>query len=124
MLLARWRRSRRAELRADFARYYGLDLRELGRSLPCEYAADLAAMLPPGSRTMTAESPDLAWDTHALLLAGLLNSLRDLTWSLGGCKGRRPEHVGPRAKHAREDAELMEAGDYMEELERRRHAVN
>ncbi len=58
-------------------------------------AADLAAMLPPGSRTMAAADPALAWGATEWLLAKVADTLRGTAWALGILKGDRPEPLVP-----------------------------
>lgn len=52
-------------------------------------------MLPPGSRTMAAVDPAMAWTTGEWLLARVADTLRGMAWSRGLVKGDRPEPLAP-----------------------------
>ena len=87
----------RARLRADFCQYYGCAFDAVLRESPLE-AADLAVMLPRGSRTMTAIDPEYAWGQETYLLANIANSLALLVWAQtkDGQKNRnRPKPITP-----------------------------
>lgn len=58
-----------AELRADFQRYYGLNLDGMGVDYSIAHAADLAACLPNNSRCGIAEDPANEWTIEHRLLA-------------------------------------------------------
>lgn len=74
--------------------HYGARLEdELARS-PL-VAADLAAMLPPGSCTMAAVDPTLSWTAGEWLMAKAVDTLRGTAWALGVIKGDRPEPLVP-----------------------------
>ena len=70
-----------SQLRADFQRYYGLDLDEVGYSIRVRRASDLAANLPEQAQTWRAITPQAAWDTTQYLLADVADSLRFLAWA-------------------------------------------
>lgn len=93
----------RAELRADFRQYYGCSFdRTLEESV--SETADLAMMLPRGSRTFAAIDPEFSWEQQHYLLAEIANSLHLLLWcqTKDGQKGRnRPRPILPPTK--RED---------------------
>lgn len=84
------------ELRADFQRFYGLDLDGMGADYTCAHAASLAVALPAESATVRAERPEAAWSDEAYLLSAIEYDLRMLVWlnSEDGAKGRnRPRPI-------------------------------
>lgn len=87
MVLASCAREFRAQARADFRRYYGLDFDSAARERPL-YAADLAAMLPPDSRTVQAMDPQGAPLDAATLLTLVEVDLRCIAAGLAGEGGR------------------------------------
>lgn len=89
MVLASCARGFRAQARADFRRYYGLDFDAAARERPL-YAADLAAMLPPDSRTVQAMDPQGAPLDAATLLTLVELGLRRIAAGLAG-DGREVE---------------------------------
>ena len=68
------------ELRADFQRYYALDLDGLGVAYTMHHAAALARCLPRDSATWRAERPELEWGPAEYLLASIDYTLRILAW--------------------------------------------
>lgn len=70
MLLVRLARDHRACLRADFRQYYGVSFDRMERTSPVE-AADLAAMLPRGSRTFSAIEPEFYWTQADYMMASI-----------------------------------------------------
>lgn len=96
MLLVALRRKHGGALRADFQRFYGLNLDGLGRSFAVLHAADLAAHLPPDSAVGRAMNPDHAWGVAEHLQALTVDALRLLVWmqSTDGSKNRnRPKPI-------------------------------
>lgn len=69
------------KLRADFQRFYGLDLDEVGYSVRVRRAADLAANLPEQATIWRVYNKQAVWDTSEHLLADMADSLRALVWS-------------------------------------------
>lgn len=74
VFLARVRDRFRAELRADFRRYYGCSYSEVERISPVE-AADLAFLLPRGSSLLSAMDPAFSWTRTEVLLATVANAV-------------------------------------------------
>ena len=68
-ILAHHLRKFPAELRADFQRYYGLNLDGMGTDYTVLHAADLAACLPRDSCCGVAENPINEWTIDRQLLA-------------------------------------------------------
>lgn len=82
------------ELRADFQRFYGLNLDGMGIDYSVTHAAALAANLPRESATVRAVVPEAAWSDETYLLSAIEYDLRVLAWqnSKDGSKGRnRPK---------------------------------
>ena len=82
------------ELRADFQRFYGLNLDGMGIEYSTAHAAALAANLPRESATVRAVVPEAAWSDETYLLSAIEYDLRVLAWqnSKDGAKGRnRPK---------------------------------
>jgi hypothetical protein len=95
-MLAAFLARHRAEMRADFQQYYGMDIGLIGITVRPTHAADLAEMLPAGSRTFRAEAPELAWGTVEYLLADCVDALNVLAWqqTKDGAKNKnRPKPV-------------------------------
>lgn len=110
-------------LRADFARYYGIDLDELGASLSVSRAADLAAWLPSDAMTRVADDPMAAWTLIDVLLSCIEHDLRAWVWahSEDGRERRNfPVALHERAREALEeddgadDAVKMEVDQVMD----------
>lgn len=76
------------ELRADFQQYYNLDSDGIGGRIRCLRAADLAAMLPQGSRCALAMSPQAAWSNEAVVMAMVDFRLQQILYSLAGGKAK------------------------------------
>lgn len=102
-----------SQLRADFQRYYGLDLDEVGYTIRVRRAADLAANLPEQATIWRAINPQAAWDTSQYLLADMADSLRFLAWA----KTSEAKHPGakftnqiprPGTNQTSHDSELMQ----------------
>ena len=92
------------ELRADFQRFYGLNLDGMGVDYSTLHAALLAACLPRESATVRAERPEATWGDDTYLLAAIEYDLRVLAWqnSRDGAKGKnRPKPVQTPADVAR-----------------------
>ena len=104
MTLARLLNERPGELRADFQRFYGLNLDGMGVDYSMLHAADLAAHLPAESATIRAEAPELEWTTAEYMLASIEFSLRVLRWqnTEDGQKGiKKPRPIDTPADFAR-----------------------
>ncbi len=69
-----------SELKADFQRYYGLNLDGMGSDYTFAHAADLAANLPRESCVMRAKDPTLIWGDVEYMLRSIEFSLRVLRW--------------------------------------------
>lgn len=124
MTLVRLRKKYQAELRADFRQYYGVSFDEALRTSVIE-AADLATMLPRGSRTFTAINPEYLWEQSHYLLANIANSLQILVWAQtkDGQKNRnRPKPITP-PKRPREKTVTYTVDEYKERLSRPRREV-
>lgn len=78
------------ELRADFQRFYGLDLSGMGADYSVAHAAALATHLPREAATVRAVAPEASWSDEAYLLSAIEYDLRILVWqnSKDGQKGR------------------------------------
>ena len=72
--------SRYRELRADFQRYYGLNLDGMGMDYTVTHAADLAVNLPRESCSWTAENPVNGWTRDQQLLALIEYHLATWNW--------------------------------------------
>ena len=81
-------------LRADFQRFYGLDLDEVGHSVRVRRAADLAARLPAEARTWQAFDPRAAWTASDWLLAAIADNTGFLAW----CKTKDASRRGAKWK--------------------------
>ncbi|RBP98457.1 hypothetical protein CRD60_00910 [Bifidobacterium aemilianum] len=68
-------------LRADFQRFYTLDLDELGVSIRPRRAADLAANLPDQALTWGRIDPKASWGADRHLLANIADSVGFLAWT-------------------------------------------
>ena len=113
MMLAGMLKRHPCELRADFQRYYGLNLDDLGTAYTYRHAADLAACLPRESSTIRAESPALEWTEQEYMLWSIEYSLRVLRWqnTEDGRKGRnKPEKI-PTPMEIAKVREKVEATD-------------
>lgn len=75
-------------LRADFQRFYGLNLDGMGADYTVEHAAALAACLPRESATMREKRPELEWGETEYLLALIEYDIRCMSWD---GKGSRPK---------------------------------
>lgn len=72
----------KVELRADFRQYYGVKYDAAFDDDPFE-AADLAAMLPSGSRLVGAIDPERSWTREQYMGAVCANALSFMGWRLG-----------------------------------------
>lgn len=68
-------------LRADFQRWYGLDLDDLGHSLRIRRAADLAAYIPEDGAVWPEIDPRLGWGTTKQLLANISDATSFTAWT-------------------------------------------
>lgn len=86
-------------LRADFQRFYHIDIDTFGERGAIR-AAELTQYLPPESALMRAYNPQLEWSTTDYLLWLIEYDLRVLTWSMGGGKrANKPKPLDtPQAK--------------------------
>lgn len=112
----------RAHLRADFRQYYGLSFDKAVEESAVE-AADLAYMLPRGSRTYSSIDPEFSWEQSHYLLANIANSLQLLVWAQtkDGQKNRnRPKPIEPPKRKADTG---MTADEYKKRLSRPRKGV-
>lgn len=78
------------ELRADFQRFYGLNLDGMGCEYSVSHAACLACHLPSDSATLQAVYPQNGWTQTEYLLHAIEYDLRVLIWqnSKDGTKGK------------------------------------
>lgn len=124
MTLVGLMKDHRARLRADFRQYYGCAFEKVLRESPIE-AADLAVMLPRGSRTMAAIDPEYSWGQETYLFANMANSLALLVWAQtkDGQKNRnRPKPITP-PKGRKKKAEAHTVDEYKKILARPRKEV-
>ena len=106
-----------AELRADFQRYYGLNLDGMGSDYSVAHAADLAACLPRDSATMRAHDPLNEWTIEAQLLALIEFWAHDWIWAhtKDGKAGRNPPKLRvPTEKKIGGDQERMTVNEMMD----------
>ncbi|MCH9277204.1 DUF5361 domain-containing protein [Bifidobacterium amazonense] len=68
-------------LRADFQRFYNLDLDEVGHTVRPMRAADLAAWLPDDARIWGQFDPRAQWGTMRQLVANVADSVNFLAWT-------------------------------------------
>lgn len=83
-----------SELRADFQRYYNLNLDGMGNDYTVTHAAALAVNLPSDSAVLKAMYPRNGWTTTEYLLHAIEFNLRVLAWqnTKDGAKGiRKPK---------------------------------
>ena len=93
-----------SQLRADFQRFYGLNLDGLGAEYTYRHAADLAAHLPQESACVRAQNPEFEWTDTQYLLRSIEFSLRVIVWqnTKDGQKGRRkPKPIDTPAEIAK-----------------------
>lgn len=76
------------ELRADFQRFYNLNIDDMGDGYTVAHAAALASQLPRGSRLSCAMSPENEWGVTDHLLRVIEHDLRSIAWN---GKGERPK---------------------------------
>lgn len=115
--LALWRKGHRAELRADFRRFYSCRYDEVERASPLE-AADLAFFLPRGSAFKAALDPSMAWTDEQVLLAEAVNAIG----RLGGAK--KPLVKIPKPKRGKAKPSVsVDVDELAEALSRPRREV-
>lgn len=88
------RRKHGGALRADFQRFYGLNLDGLGRDYGVLHAADLAVHLPLDSVTKLEMGG--GWTRSELLLATLVDEFRFYVWAKAGGKAKHKPKPIPR----------------------------
>lgn len=110
-----------AELRADFRRYYGLKY-DQAVDEDIDEAADLAAMLPQGSRLHAALNPVNGWTLEQYEGAVTANAIFKLIHMLGGGKGAAPKVFELPSAPTSQDEEVQTMGfsELMEVLSRPR----
>ena len=125
-LAALWA-TRPDELRADLQQVYGIDIDgAMGGLHTAEHVAALAVQLPHDSRVARSENPDAAWRLEHVLLALLVNSLRNLMWGMGDRRkrGPAPKPIGPswltKGRTRSLDSRVLPVDKLMEELKRPR----
>ena len=103
----------RAELRADFQRYYGLNLDDMGGAYSVEHAADLAACLPSDSAVLRAMYPRNGWTATEYLLHRIEYECRILIWqqSRDGQKGRNKPRPLPTPEDEAKVRRKLDATD-------------
>lgn len=76
---------------------YRIAPRAMERDFGPEDVAALAVQLPEGCRWRVAFDPDAWWTGERILVAGLLNNLRQLMWGMSDSKrrGAPPKPLGP-----------------------------
>lgn len=115
-LAAMWARHPN-ELRADFQQYYGLNIDGVGRDYPIAHAAALVTMLPTDGRVLSAEAPELEWNTQTYMFNSIEYSLRTLVWMNTKDAQRnlnRPKHLKTPYDEAKEKrAEESSTPEYM-----------
>lgn len=99
-------------LRADFRRFYTLDLLDLWRGrLGAQEAAALAVQLPPGAQVWREAGGPLAWSDEMHLLAEVEYGLAILAWQktkAAQTGGNRPKRIQPPKPAAERRARLAE----------------
>lgn len=80
-MLVALRQKHGGALRADFQRFYALNLDGIGVSFGVLHAADLAVHLPPESAVGREMNPDHMWGIREQLLAAQVDTLRLLLWT-------------------------------------------
>ena len=128
MLLASFVRDRKAELRADFQQFYGLNIDAMGRGYTIRHAADLAAMLPSASRTFVSIDPENAWTLQDRILARIESWCHVSAWmqTKDGMKNRNRPVPLIEAKNGgrrRSDAVSLDISDYERILSKPRKEV-
>lgn len=92
MMLVALRRKHGGALRADFQRFYGLNLDDMGRTYGVLHAADLAVHLPAESAVKREMSG--GWSRSEHLLAELVDGFALYMWAkAGGKAGRKPKPI-------------------------------
>ncbi|MBQ1449733.1 MAG: hypothetical protein IIZ12_02185 [Eggerthellaceae bacterium] len=101
------------ELYADFMQYYGVDFDKIRGEVGEIRTADLAAQLPPESRSFRALKPELAWTHTDWLMWSIEFSLRVLRWqnTEDGSKGRNKPQPLPNPVDRARIVEKVEATD-------------
>lgn len=81
-------------MEADLLRFYGVDIRDLGRGLTHRRLLVLVQALPVESATARAQLGPLAdWDTATQLLAVIANATRDTVWMASAdAQSKTPKH--------------------------------
>lgn len=104
----------RGELRADFRRFYMLDLDRMGEDFGALYAADLAAHLPRESALKLAVDPDCAWGEQEIILAQIEYDIRCMSCDGKGAKPspmKTPSQRRPRAAKPADAREMARVAD-------------
>jgi hypothetical protein len=99
------------ELRADFRRYYHLDLLDMWRDgLSVQEVSGLAVYLPPGSLTWQRIGGPGAWTPELHLLAAIEYADRYVAWTktADSKHGKPPEPIKPPKDKLREEFDLAE----------------
>lgn len=90
------------ELRADFQRFYGLNLSDMGKTYSFMHAAVLAEQLPVESNLSHAIAPETLWSETDYLLHQIEFDLRTLIWAeCGGQRQNKPKPLSTPADSAR-----------------------
>ncbi len=84
------------ELRADFQRFYGIDIDDIGRSLRVTRAASLLAGLPAYASVRIAENPKLASYDPQSLMVNMTCFLDFIAWSKTKDASRKNAKWRPR----------------------------
>lgn len=100
-------------MRADFQRFYGLDLDALGAEYTHEHAAALAAHLPYGSALCREVDPSQEWTPAEYLLARIEYGVR---CSLYSGKGPKPKPLSTPADRARRPCARMASRSEMKRV--------
>lgn len=102
-------------LRADFQRFYGLDIDDVGHGIRCRRAADLAAHLPPEACAWRMFDPRMEWTVTQWLLAAIADNTGFIGWTKtkdaarrnARWKGRLPR-PGAHERGRRADVNVMD----------------
>lgn len=90
-------------LRADFQRYYNLDIDDIyGGALSVMRAADLAAYLPPGAVVWLESDSPAAWGAQEYLIATLIDDVNLFAW--GQLSGKQSEMPQPTPRPGKNKA--------------------
>jgi hypothetical protein len=109
------------ELRADFRRYYGLDLHMLHESYTLLMFSDLVVCLPHDSAVKTAQNPENSWGQTEILLQFIAAYTAAIAYGLADGKIPKPEI--PLPPGSTKDEQRVDMTDYQMRLDEMRQAI-